>query len=83
MGGILRLKPETFSITPFGLQISFKPEISLYNAKVKKWNQNMCKKNVTCFYIQLTNFIIVFILIILNNLGVIVDNIFLGDGYLC
>jgi zinc metalloprotease MJ0392 len=27
----------------------------------------------------LTNFIIVFILIILNNLGVIVDNIFLGE----
>jgi len=36
----------------------------------------MCKKNVTCFC---RSFIIVFILIILNNLGVIVDNIFLGE----
>ena len=36
----------------------------------------MCKKNVTCFCRSIK---IVFILIILNNLGVIVDNIFLGE----
>lgn len=39
----------------------------------------MCKKMLLAFAGPLTNFIIVFILIILNNLGVIVDNIFLGE----
>ena len=35
-GLILKLKPEAFSITPFGLQISFKTEPNLYNTKIKK-----------------------------------------------
>ena len=78
-GVFLRLKPETFSITPFGLQISFKPEISLYNSKVKNGTRICVKKMLLAFAGPLTNFIIVFILIILNNLGVIVDNIFLGE----
>ena len=78
-GVFLRLKPETFSITPFGLQISFKPEISLYNTKVKNGTRICVKKMLLAFAGPLTNFIIVFILIILNNLGVIVDNIFLGE----
>ena len=78
-GIFLRLKPETFSITPFGLQISFKPEISLYNSKVKNGTRICVKKMLLAFAGPLTNFIIVFILIILNNLGVIVDNIFLGE----
>ena len=48
-GVFLRLKPETFSITPFGLQISFKPEISLYNTKVKNGTRICVKKMLLAF----------------------------------
>ena len=60
-------------------KVSFKPEISLYNSKVKNGTRICVKKMLLAFAGPLTNFIIVFILIILNNLGVIVDNIFLGE----
>ena len=69
-GVFLRLKPETFSITPFGLQISFKPEISLYNSKVKNGTRICVKKMLLAFAGPLTNFIIATIMIAIAQINI-------------
>ena len=65
-GVFLRLKPETFSITPFGLQISFKPEISLYNSKVKNGTRICVKKMLLAFAGPLTNILISIVLLFIQ-----------------
>lgn len=78
-GIILKLKPETFSITPFGLQISFKTDIDLYNTKVKNGTKLCIKKMILALAGPLTNFIIAFILITINNVGINTNNLLLGE----
>lgn len=78
-GIILKLKPETFNITPFGLQISFKPDIDLYNTKVKNGTKLCIKKMVLALAGPLTNFAIAFILIIINNIGANTSYLLLGE----
>ena len=78
-GLILKLKPEAFSITPFGLQISFKAEPNLYNTKIKNGTKLCLKRMILAIAGPLTNFLIVFILMALNNVGINVNNILLGE----
>ena len=78
-GIILKLKPEAFSITPFGLQISFKAEPNLYNTKIKNGTKLCLKRMILAIAGPLTNFLIVFILMALNNVGINVNNILLGE----
>lgn len=78
-GLILKLKPEAFSITPFGLQISFKTEPNLYNTKIKNGTKLCLKRMILAIAGPLTNFLIVFILMALNNVGINVNNILLGE----
>lgn len=78
-GMILGFKPEAFSITPVGLQISFKPKIEEYNKKVKKGTKICLKRMYLAFAGPLINFLIVLILIILNNIINMSDNIFTNE----
>lgn len=78
-GLILKLKPEAFSITPFGLQISFKAEPNLYNTKIKNGTKLCLKKMSLALAGPLTNFIIALILIILNNIELYKNSIFFGE----
>ena len=78
-GLILKLKPEAFSITPFGLQISFKTEPNLYNTKIKNGTKLCLKKMSLALAGPLTNFIIALILIILNNIELYKNSIFFGE----
>lgn len=78
-GIILKLKPETFSITPFGLQISFKTDIDLYNTKVKNGTKLCIKKMILAIAGPLTNLIIAFILITINNVGINTNSLLLGE----
>ena len=78
-GIILKLKPEAFSITPFGLQISFKAEPNLYNTKIKNGTKLCLKKMSLALAGPLTNFIIALILIILNNIELYKNSIFFGE----
>ena len=78
-GLILKLKPEAFSITPFGLQISFKAEPNLYNTKIKNGTKLCLKRMSLALAGPLTNFIIALILIILNNIELYKNSIFFGE----
>ena len=78
-GLILKLKPEAFSITPFGLQISFKSEPNLYNTKIKNGTKLCLKRMSLALAGPLTNFIIALILIILNNIELYKNSIFFGE----
>ena len=78
-GLILKLKPEAFSITPFGLQISFKAEPNLYNTKIKNGTKLCLKRMSLALAGPLTNFIIALILIILNNIDLYKNSIFFGE----
>lgn len=78
-GIILKLKPEAFSITPFGLQISFKTEPNLYNTKIKNGTKLCLKRMSLALAGPLTNFIIALILIILNNIELYKNSIFFGE----
>lgn len=78
-GLILKLKPEAFSITPFGLQISFKTEPNLYNTKIKNGTKLCLKRMSLALAGPLTNFIIALILIILNNIELYKNSIFFGE----
>ena len=78
-GLILKLKPETFSITPLGLQISFKAEPNLYNTKIKNGTKLCLKRMSLALAGPLTNFIIALILIILNNIELYKNSIFFGE----
>lgn len=78
-GLILKLKPEAFSITPFGLQISFKAEPNLYNTKIKNGTKLCLKRMSLALAGPLTNFIIALILIILNNIELYKSSIFFGE----
>lgn len=78
-GIILKLKPEAFSITPFGLQISFKAEPNLYNTKIKNGTKLCLKRMSLALAGPLTNFIIALILIILNNIELYKNSIFFGE----
>ena len=78
-GLILKLKPEAFSITPFGLQISFKTEPNLYNTKIKNGTKLCLKKMSLALAGPLTNFIIALILIILNNIDLYKNSIFFPE----
>ena len=78
-GLILKLKPEAFSITPFGLQISFKAEPNLYNTKIKNGTKLCLKRMSLALTGPLTNFIIALILIILNNIELYKNSIFFGE----
>ena len=78
-GLILKLKPEASSITPFGLQVSFKTEPNLYNTKIKNGTKLCLKKMSLALAGPLTNFIIALILIILNNIELYKNSIFFGE----
>lgn len=78
-GIVLKLKPESFNITPFGLQISFKADIDLYNTKVKKGTKLCIKRMLLALAGPATNFIIVLVLVALNNAGITANNILLGE----
>ena len=78
-GLILKLKPESFNITPFGLQISFKADLDLYNTKVKNGTKLCLKRMILAIAGPLTNFLIVFILIALNHAGINANSILLGE----
>lgn len=78
-GLILKLKPEAFSITPFGLQINFKAEPNLYNTKIKNGTKLCLKRMSLALAGPLTNFIIALILIILNNIELYKNSIFFGE----
>jgi stage IV sporulation protein FB len=78
-GIILKLKAETFNITPFGLQISFSADLDLYNEKIKNGNKICIKRMILAIAGPLTNFVIVAILITLSKIGINTENIFLGE----
>lgn len=78
-GIVLKLKPESFNITPFGLQISFKADIDLYNTKVKNGTKLCIKRMLLALAGPTTNFIIVLILVALNNAGIVANNILFGE----
>lgn len=78
-GIVLKLKPESFNITPFGLQISFKADIDLYNIKVKKGTKLCIKRMLLALAGPATNFIIVLVLVALNNAGIVANSILFGE----
>ena len=78
-GIILGFKVETFSITPVGLQIRFKPKIEEYNKKIEKGTKICLKRMYLALAGPLTNFLIVFILIILGNIANIPKTIFTNE----
>lgn len=78
-GIVLKLKPESFNITPFGLQISFKADIDLYNTKVKKGTKLCIKRMLLALAGPATNFIIVLVLVALNNAGIVANSILFGE----
>lgn len=78
-GIILKLKAETFNITPFGLQISFSADLDLYNEKIKNGNKICIKRMILAIAGPLTNFVIVATLITLSKIGINTENIFLGE----
>lgn len=69
VGVILGFKPQEISITPMGMKIEFKPKCEEYNQKIGKGNILAIKRGIVAIAGPLTNFLIIFIMIILMNLN--------------
>lgn len=69
VGIILGFKPQEIKITPVGMKIEFKPKCEEYSHKIKKGNILAIKRAIVAIAGPLTNFFIIFIMIIVLNLN--------------
>lgn len=67
IGIILGFKPREIKITPVGMKIQFKPKYEEYNKKTGKGNVLTIKRAIVAMAGPLTNFLIIFIMVIAMN----------------
>ena len=69
VGMCLGFRPQEFKIHPIGMKIEFKPQYEGYNQKIKRANILAVKRGIIAVAGPLTNFIIICILVIVQNIN--------------
>lgn len=81
-GFVLKYKPESISITPFGLKIEFKVECEEYNRKIKKGNILCIKRAIIALAGPITNFIILLLILIIPMKNLILKETIIYSNFI-
>ena len=81
-GVALKYKPESISLTPFGLKIEFKVKCEEYNRKIKKGNVLCIKRAIIALAGPITNFIILILILIIPMKNLILKETIIYSNFI-